>query len=189
MAQECNSTINYTSLTVEYEVCDCCICIWSLMNVIEMHYKWEVTLGIFKSKIQLTYSVFPTNIHISHERLEKDISAYKFWHGFYLASLQPVCYSPMLDFSICLLFLSPSALGWWTVFSAGWSVTCAAYVTVYLSVYSEPILTHSINLSYNWSTPTCLRDFHVRLWAPGVSVPKWVLLCHFAAWFERVFTG
>lgn len=34
-------------------------------------------------------------------------------------------------------------------------MTCGVYVGVCFSVYSELILTHSINLSYNRSTPTC----------------------------------
>lgn len=50
---------------------------------------------------------------------------------------------------------SPAHLLWSTVLSTGWSVTCGVYVSVCLTVYSELILTHSIYLSYNRSTPTC----------------------------------
>ena len=62
-----------------------------------------------------------------------------------------ICLSP----SFATVLHSPAHLRWSTVLSKGWSVTCGVYVSVCLTVYSELILTHSIYLSYNRSTPTC----------------------------------
>lgn len=49
----------------------------------------------------------------------------------------------------------PARSSWSTPLSTGWSVTCGVYVSVCLTVYSELILAHSINLSRNRSHPTC----------------------------------
>lgn len=60
---------------------------------------------------------------------------------------------------IYIFHSSPAAcFPWSTVLTAGWSVTCGVYVSVCLTVYSELILKHSINLSYSRSNPTCPLD-------------------------------
>lgn len=83
---------------------------------------------------------------------------------FSLRDFQPFPLLPLLFSPSFSIFLHPPARSLWsTVLSTGWSVTCGVYVSVCLTVYSELILTHSINLSYNRSTPTCpLESVRVR---------------------------
>lgn len=101
----------------------------------------------------------------------------------------------------------PTHLPWSTVLSAGWRVTCGVYVSVCLTVYSELILTHSINLSYNGSNPTCPLESkrvsaclcfrRVRMSCPNAEYTRaWHMFLylivfvsasmHFPAWFVCV---
>lgn len=82
---------------------------------------------------------------------------------------------------------SPTALLWWTVLPTGWSVTCGVYVSVCLSVYSEPILTHSINLSYNRSTPTC--PFRGASCIFGVLLPLQYERTTYSPFFKLFYTS